>query len=485
MALESLMKDTFRRGCGISRRYALRSERYRELRDSFPHVPYTQPNERAEMVLLGEMLADRAFKNLPKHLRESAHLWDVMSPEEHRAVINEMMHELTAKQWKRLSFFSREVGKNDVESLPASTGSWRRGKHQPNCQGMAQMLVGFARAAGIPHLLVDVHDEKNLSALRTAYLATRRLENLLAPYANHRRIRKIWRLTQEQQLVQLSDLSKAAENYQSHGCIVARIDGTWMLIDPYLSTLHDMGRNSKEIDKFYDMVARYPIRRVIIASSSTRTGFNGPMRAVEHAVKALESTEHDNHLEDLIEIAGRYFAGSMLDYEAYRKATYRLIADFSVQAAYIARLSQKKLTSDPDDYGRVLGERPNRSLVLRKRFFVRVLREVSLLTLKRIAKLQLSSPGEHALIELGHPALNLATSTINHQALLTGQTAAELVRFDRGMSILHDTFAEIAEGKSRRLQQVQTHQLRKLERLHPHLVLIGLREHLNPEGDTR
>lgn len=485
MALENLLEDTFRRGCGVSRAYALKGSRYRELMEEFPHIPHTKPHEAAEMALLGEMIADKAFMNLPKHLREAAHLWSGMNEDEHQAVITELMQQLKSQQWKPNSSSGRDGGRSPYESLPASAGSWRRGKYQPNCLGVAQMLVGFARKTGIPYLLVDAHHDRHLYGLRASYRAINEIERLTEPYEHFPRIKKLRKVAQTHQRAQLYDLATNAER-QSHKCLLAFVDDRWLLIDPYLLTCYRMKGLTGSLNRIHQAIMKRPSRHAILISHEMEREFDAPVEAVRLAIEALESTEIKRYAVEVLEITTTFYN----DWENRTELSQRLNkVMFTVlvsQCFYIARWSKPRF-DDPqtqDSYVREIFDRPNRSMTLRKRFFKRVFIEVVRDSLRLVASLEISPPGEHPLIELSHPTLHLAVATLNHQAFLTEQPAPDLIRFDRSMSILHDTYADIAEGQSRRLQYVQRCRMRELKRLHPKQVLLELRGHINKETEN-
>ncbi len=189
---------------------------------------------------LGGRLADRAFLNLPHHIRQLAYQWGDMSLEEQEVVLTMLGDELRSSQWhaRRASnapALDDAVIPDANGAFPALTKSWKRGPYMPNCLGMAQMLVGFARAAGVRHSLITPLVPSWYSAMVTqrkqiAY-NLRQLDTFPdAPY-----VRK-WR----RRLVQfdkstLETMLFARDELAHHALVIEVADGTSRMVDPYLN----------------------------------------------------------------------------------------------------------------------------------------------------------------------------------------------------------------------------------------------------------
>ena len=106
MSLDPLLEDVFQKGCGVSRVTALRSPRYVELLSSVPYVTRTTPSEVAELMLLGEELADRAFQNLPPFFRNTAAEWaanpNTQDPLQDQIIFDMMMKRFTNAAWWKI-----------------------------------------------------------------------------------------------------------------------------------------------------------------------------------------------------------------------------------------------------------------------------------------------------------------------------------------------------------------------------------------------
>lgn len=244
--LSTLLEEAYRMGVGVSHQRNPQRLQYieAEFHQSRQEEGYTPDDEaylrcRADVTHLGVQLADRAFQNLPKKIRDRAHAWKTMTKEEQEETLKLCMQELCAVQW--YSYGQREIPKvwdrlslSSHGAFPHYVKSWTRGPFQPNCLGIAQMMVGFARATGAEHRVATTLDS---SSYRPVYLYYRQLiavrEKLAgfpdAPYVR-RWNRRLAALIKET----LLSLDETSREMTHHFLIIALADGTAVAVDPYM-----------------------------------------------------------------------------------------------------------------------------------------------------------------------------------------------------------------------------------------------------------
>ena len=239
--IEILLDDVYRLGLGVTRRHSLEQMQplsYSDLPGDYS--PREEAVYTAEFIHLGGRLADRAFQNMPPKFRRYAAEWSGMDTARQEQVLHEIMQDLSAMQWRALrnkGYFTADElrGLDSHGPLPAFTKSWQRGRHMPNCLGMAHMLVGFARAAGARHRLVTPIVSPWYSAMvlqrkQVAY-NLRQLDTFPdAPYVRdiRRRLRRLDERT-------LSAMSAAVTEAAHHALAIELADGIYRIVDPYMN----------------------------------------------------------------------------------------------------------------------------------------------------------------------------------------------------------------------------------------------------------
>ena len=235
--LEELQEIAFRRGVGVSRRNALKSKEFQEFcQANMPGKSISDRETRLQLEYLGGQLADRAFKNLPVRFQRAAHNWKYLSAKEQRATLKDLVDALGISEWydKRGIEFSAMDG----SIFPNEAKTWTRGKVPPNCLGMVQMLVGFARATGDKHLVATPLIPADYFSARSKIFGVQRLIECLEPHSDLPSVRVELRFLKRQLAAWYGILSTFdSRNEQAHHALLLRGKGrVWYYIDPYFCT---------------------------------------------------------------------------------------------------------------------------------------------------------------------------------------------------------------------------------------------------------
>lgn len=496
MALESLFEDAFRRGCGISRSYALRTPRYRELSETFPHVAHTQQHEAAEMAYLGERIADRAFLNLPKYIRDRALQWQDMDEVRQHQLLNALMTRLTSKRWINASESRRKLLYNTVSSaLPAQYGHWSRGKSQPNCLGMTQMLIGFARATGADHLMVDTLIQHDYYREEQFYLMVTQMLKKLNRHRADPGIAQIIRRLETKQHFALRMLAQQQQRHQAHHALAIKVGSNWVLVDPYLGTKYNLDAVTHMRTEIYqEMLSQPRRRRMLLSGRQLRTDQRMALIGLEHAVKAYAKRNRPlKKYSGLVEPAAAGSAFAWMGVELGRnELTEKELEDAMAFAEIESILTRSERKEWNETNGRpktfTASERVRhiaRSKRARNAMLKRLVRYAATTCLVANYNHAVSRKAEHRLVELAHPTFHLAVMTLNHLAGHTGLPAIELLRFSSSQWIIHDTLGEVAASEDAKMQRILETSLRRIEK-YPYMMLPELlahHEHRNEEVD--
>lgn len=242
MTFDELMAYAFRQGCGISLEYARRTLRYHQLLAEAQELNLPDPESSALVETLGERLADRAFQNLPSHIRVLAERWHE-GLDLQKQILAHIATELRTGNWRRKGERENYEYNSDPRCvLPHSAKSWARGQFMPNCLAVAQMLVGFAREAGAEHFLANVvrlfEQEMVRWEVRSLKAALDLLESTDVTNREMRRITGNLRKSYETALIN----ADALHNIDAHHVLVVRLaDGSWWVLDPYQCTTYPLG----------------------------------------------------------------------------------------------------------------------------------------------------------------------------------------------------------------------------------------------------
>ncbi|HET6622600.1 MAG TPA: hypothetical protein VFG56_01565 [Candidatus Saccharimonadales bacterium] len=489
MDLDRLMERVFAHGVGISRSYALTTERYRELADRSVKHPYHDSERTAEVHYLGERLADRAFKNLPKSIRDQAQAWPQMTVEEEQATLDQLMICLRSTHWRCLAPTISTVA--GAESLPAQTGHWTRGGVMPNCLGVAQMLVGFARATGAEHMLVNVLEEADYTRTKLLYGTIDWLCEILGTVpdcperdAAIKRYDKVF----DGILRDLDVMSKR----EAHHALLIKTQRGWWLVDPYLQykyrlLMRQAGPSAKFCRNHPGRVAymNQPITRQgmrdlrlaeyssVFALAATREGLK-PDQLLDNAAWSVYVSMMREYLPDKTKLAVKFRTvkgrlgklGRMR--EAQRRASYfqgsvlfsydeRKVAQDWPLAEYETRFDQRIEWLKTDQVF------ASKAAV---RYFDHALNQL----LWWYSDCQSKGYGRHGLVELVEPCHGLASATLNHVAKASRLQVPGLVGLNASQWLMLDNLAIVERSGDCTARKIMNDRLERLSTLESVLV---------------
>ena len=239
MALQRLASKAFRLGTGRKWADIRRSQRLRAVTAHYAEAGNLYPREAAITQLLGKHLADRAYLNLPAALRHNfGRGWQRENNRSCVKAIELTVRLLNSTEWHLASKRRMTLPYNTcVENvLPAQYDSWYRGPYPPNCLGVAQMLVGLARAHDIPHFLVEVvrtYDFDNYSAELLLIEGLVAIARIHAHQPGMEGVAERLAVFHERAVGHVLQ----ASGMQAHYALAVRLpSGNWMVVDPYQRT---------------------------------------------------------------------------------------------------------------------------------------------------------------------------------------------------------------------------------------------------------
>ena len=238
--LDELLEIAYRRGLGVSRKHVpairqlwSRSNDSARTRNSDYQLITKAETYQREFGYLGARLAQRAFQNLPKKYRDAAKNWQFMDAESQAQLLKGMLTDFSGDQWYA-QLQTRQLPESSASPFPHETKSWTRGPIPLSCLGLAEMLVGFARAAGADHWLVTPAKTLSEEIFQDRIQGVTYIEQFLegAPPAGalkavRRRINKL--------RTEAMDLLKIVQDAPWHHALLIRdSDERIHYVDPYL-----------------------------------------------------------------------------------------------------------------------------------------------------------------------------------------------------------------------------------------------------------
>jgi len=484
MGLESLQEIAFMQGCGILRSAALKKPRFQELVVQAPRIPFVQRREVAEMLFLGEQLADNGFARLPYRLRKHAWQWQDYTHEEKIRALKDFVTIIS----KRVSTEQdRKQPQHVLEVLPQERGSWGRGKMRPNCLGVAQMLIGFARATGSEHFLVDtLYRRDQFMAYQTRRIIDRLLQRLES-YKDEPTPRNICRKLRSYRRDNLKAIEDLESRHQAHHALAIKVDDKWILLDPYMKLSSPLEMTSSDWTMVSSRLTARPSRAVtLVGGDLERMHIAGMLGAFDEAL-SLYLRQHEP-VEELtlskmfISILSEMFA--VADDGKNKKLDSKVIHELGYVLAVSAMTPPHRWSRANDDIAKNDLETYGTNITRRNWAIKRMLLLVALYCIDQPYVEMQKPDGVHPLIEVLHPTYHLAVMTVSQLGHIMGKSTADLIRFDNSQWILHDTLEEVTQSGTRRQRQVMAIRLRRINKHEPRFIMPALRWHLN-ERNTR
>jgi hypothetical protein len=473
MTVDSLLSDAFSLGTGVSRRTALASTRYEELVASFPRVPHLTTEQTAEMALLGEMLAERAFRTIPFALRNKATKWNTFSEDEQVALLHELKETLGDKSLGlRRSTRGTKLEHPEHRALPHQYKSWTRNPARASCLGLAQMLIGFAKTTGAPCLLVDVLVPHHIHVAQFQYVRLQRLAKLLDEYAPHEpRFNRFRRIIQSTIESTLDILVAEQEGQQAHHALAIKTASHWWIVDPYFDTIKRLHGNPATIDRVHNNLQKAP------RGSATENNAKTYQQAiVDHRLKVLdESLPYLRRLHEprsswthvkasmtaLFDTNVIYKHLKTEEGDAqYTEAMGTGIVMTMCTSRLLISLTQKYPEAEIQTLIGLCRQRAAQNKRYRNQAHLRTMHLLVRECLIDIVRLS----SERAIAkkqEFTHPTFQLAVRTINQLAHERSIDVPELSLYSTGQWILHDTLDAVRRSSSKRLQRVTTDRLNR------------------------
>lgn len=501
MTFDDLLADTFELATGTSRASARRTKRFRHLHSEVPHIPYLATADVAEMMLLGEMIADKAFATLPLKLRKLAKQWRTAGHEGQVEILNTLFRVLGDESHSRREAAVKK-GFDLNESLPRHYGKWGQGDLTPNCLGMTQMLIGFARAAGAPHMMVDTLRRYDMYANEYRYLRIRDLLAIIEPYRNVRWINAVAKIITKDAHATLSLIAEHIAIPESHASLSIRTDDEWWIIDPYMQICCKDNYDQKSLDRVcHAKITKNPSMAVTIRRNERKqeTIVDHYLDALKKYIPYLDKLDqprsewsfNQQGLELIVYALLGYRASD--DERAKKDLEIRTI-DLSMRSIYPRHVYVKLLDSHPDqfkindnfiaDLMRRMNEL-DRTKRKRNQAYRRLVKGVIADTYNRIYDVDVAVDSPPILREYLHPTLQLAVKTVDQIATIRQVDAPQLIKFGSNQWLIYNMLGSVERSGDKRLRQIFTRKVRLFEKnewailpqLQPHLSKITGEDH--------
>lgn len=486
MGVHDVLPDAFLLGTGVSRTKALQSKRFETLKKTFPKVPYLSTEESTEMQLLGEMIADRAFRTLPFQLRNLASVWQDVDHQAQLDILRTLYDTLGRKSLAR-----REQKEEDRENqaLPHQYGSWTRRRYQPSCLGVAQMLVGFARVAGADHLLIDVLQPRGIYREELMYRGLSKVKLLIKESGDEKLFRRLEKHVDEALVDVIETLDINYKNHQAHHALAIRVGEKWWGIDPYFEVFCPLDDNPKWTDKLHKDIEQYPrmglmrLQDTYLCDTELKTREAG-LEAIATYLKRLDEPIANWRYS---KIAIKYTLKSLIFYDmddateasATEKTAETVVANMLSPIA-VKRFSRKAESERKEgDLNAFLAQQREKADHTKRYRNICMKRLVYDLAANYCAALLQADRDNQPpnVQELSHGTFQLAVRTVNQLGFMRSIDTPELVLYSRSQWILRDSLDALQRTSSKRLQRVAKQRMKYLSQ-HPEFLMPDFRLHL-------
>lgn len=492
MDINDMISMAFEQGTGMQRSSVARTARFKQLLAETSGDELVSAYERAEMLYLGERLADAAFMKLPKNVRESATTYDTEN-----AV--DACFDLYKNLIVRISHIRQLWPTQNVKLsecvLPQQYSFALRSSVRPNCLGMAQMMVGWARAAGAEYKLVDalrLNDSEFTVGMYTGHLL---IEDVLENNQYFPSIRKLHRTTRMRTTAYAKNIEYWARNIAAHHALSIDTGTRGIIVDPYTAAFYSFGKLTLERDTASapytqtGYVQKYPFDD---DAFSTHISYMGKLLtsfenlALSYGrdswTELLQlltrfATDISDLAREVVKASGDYIIEQVPALSSGSQDD--LLADFmNIGWGWLMTDDERKTVSNEsipptERYAAVVGR--NRT---KRRFMQIVNRIVSHVVncLYLIAIQNYQGSYSHPLVELNAPEYHLAVMTVNHLAMSNGVDAASLLRHRPfSQSLIRDTLSSVLASNDVRVKQAYDCSQEHLRGLQPEQIMPELR----------
>jgi len=458
MSLDALLETAYRRGTGVSRRYALSTARVRELTQEFKKE--SPSVELAEFAYLGERLADTAYRQLPKKLQDSSKSWPRLTPAKQQAVLVAIMDSLGSSQWRhyrKLKKNPRDYGRPE-SVLPSQYGSWSRGKVQPNCLGVSQLLVGFARAANAPHLLVNVITRSDEVAHMSLHLLIQDLLSAVDSRKNLALRRRLQVILEQWNREVLKHLVQLYSNQQAHHALMIRLKGgQWYVVDPYMGSLGAPFDGHKETDREFsryvlNVINKNPLQTAVVGDVAGTAEYENTIEwYIRRMIRQFRRLVKDS--DETVETIQRVF--TQLKKHAIIERYVEEIGECELKvwlgrnAVIVTRgMTSKQITQKVQQAKRHLKVNARD----RHRAYNRAVRGICKI-ISEIAY-DVARPTIAPTMEIVHPTIQLGVNTVHHLAVRENKLEPTLLRFTKSQFILRDIAGDVGVSGDEEAQKL-------------------------------
>lgn len=478
MNIDDVIAQTFLEGVGISIQKARRSTRYQQLVRDFPHIPYLTAEQAADMALLGERLAVRAFSNLPARFRRVAANWQNLDEARQEKVLLDLYDTLGPKSRARRERGQEEGDtKSPASYLPHQCGSWSRGKILPNCLGLAQLLIGFGYVTGVPILLSTALKGHDFATLQAQYYYLSELTSLIAPHSRRSKgLAKLYDELRESQYDALQRLASPKRPVQAHHALALRTKSKWWMIDPYfeISSPVEARQSVRRFDTFAQTSEKKPRK-------STAHTMTMPLSAQVRKQQAVLA-EHSKFLGRLDEPSSSwamYESGVSLLASFIEAAGYPVKSEDGIAAVHthIKEFHTVPQSSMRENFWKEI-QRSETNKHLRNQMFVRL---IEVLISAHIDSIYLLWFAPTLTQECHHATFQLGVFTVNQMAVEQGIDIPELCLYSHSQWILHDSIAAIRTSERTLYKTVFERAMRHIQKQDSGLTLPQLRPFLEKE----
>ncbi len=447
-----MISQAFEAGTGMKRSSVARSKRFQELLEQTEDGAFVSAYERAEMLYLGERLADTAFRRLPINVRRSAEAWAAGEGDSttHLAILYDT---ITDWQQKLPSANRRQKACADAV-LPNRYRFDLRAPLRPNCLGLAQMMVGYARVTGAEYTLADTLRRYDVDRTMGMYLGHMTIDSSLAAYDAFPSVRKYRRSVAKQRALFQKDLRVvlSADNYSlaHHALMVKRReDATWELVDPYMFRIYGLELLPEDIE-ILDGETRHDDTITYSLYPFVEHTFESMTTIVDVGLRQFEKMAalpfHEETVEFVIrwiDLAATYIAGEAEEIrDRRRRLGVQEVIPFNIGTKdklkkqlygeafkrFLTEEEKELLARDDTDADAVYERMAHRIHTRWQRDHV--MNRFLGLFLRFTYELQVHSYellDIHPLIELNNAEYHLAAMTVNHLAVMNGVDATQLI----------------------------------------------------------
>lgn len=511
MNFNELVDLAFTRGVGMRRLKMLTSVHfYEDLLAKIGSTEYAVAVERAEMVFLGERLADEAFKSLPSNLQEKAELWATQSHSERRETAKALLSELTTARWAELRGIDpRSAPKKPVidEALPRMYGSWESGPTQPNCLGMAQMLVGFGRATGSRVILIDTIRRFDRTFITDMYRMISALTELLERHSHISHLEDVRKDLESHAEPYLKDIQYFTEYDQAHHAVMIESDdGRWLVVDVYMDRCYTY---DDERDRLYE-----ELTDIGNCDAKSRHSFDTHVSEKlqnacemidillnlfsQHINSPYQEDDYDRILE-MIKVITDYVH---TEKETIRKFRQKLAPEeeipseprIDIMLQLLEKIFGELLLPEEleivktdavkvFDYLPKIAER-SADKCTRDEVIARMAREYVKTAVNQLFA-EYNPLNIHSSVEMSHAEFHLATTTLNHLAAATESDNSQIVLLDPlSQHFVKDLLFRDEVSNSQKVKDMVEYSLRSFGALPEYAVSVDLLPYLDQTGES-